>query len=242
MKNTILNWSGGKDAALTLHYLLQNDTIKVTSLLTAINKKRRRITMHGVHESLLNAQAESIGLSVEKIELPENISMEKYSGIINSIAEKHFKNNISKYAYGDINLEDLKSFRNKELAKSGIEGVYPLWGRNTLDLAKEFISLGFKAIIVAISSDKLDDSFVGRTFDLELINDLPKTVDPCGENGEFHTFVFDGPIFKRPIGFSRGAVTSKSYTPSDEDENCFCNDEDQKDWDTKFWFIDLKLN
>jgi uncharacterized protein (TIGR00290 family) len=241
MRNTILNWSGGKDAALTLHHLLQDNTVKIHSLLTAINKKRRRITMHGVHESLLIAQADSIGFKVEKLELPENISMAKYSEIVSSFAKKHFENKISHYAYGDINLEDLRVFRNQELMKSGIKGMYPLWGRNTLDLAKEFIFLGFKAVVVAVSSDKLDKTFAGRQFDLEFLNELPSSVDPCGENGEFHTFVYDGPIFSKPIPVEIGKISTQTYKPTEGDEDCFCEEEKQKNWDTTFYFCDLKL-
>jgi uncharacterized protein (TIGR00290 family) len=242
MRNTILNWSGGKDATMALHQLREEKDVKIVSLLTTINAERRRITMHGVHEDLLQAQIKSIGESVELMELPENISMDKYSKITQGVAKNHFKEGVTHYAYGDINLTDLRQFRDTELAKNNITPIYPLWEKPTADLAQEFIKLGYKAIIVATSSNKLDDSFVGKLYDENFLNSLPKDVDPCGENGEFHTFVFDGPIFKTPINVTVGDKTYQTYTPSKNDDDCFCDKEDQQDWDKGFWFCELSLN
>ena len=242
MKKTILNWSGGKDATMALHQLREEKDVKIVSLLTTINGERRRITMHGVHEDLLQAQIKSIGESLELMELPENISMSKYSEITNQVAKKHTKEGITHYAYGDINLADLRKFRDNELEKNSLTPIYPLWERPTSELATEFINLGYKAIVVAVSSNKLDESFVGRVYDQEFINSLPKGVDPCGENGEFHTFVFDGPIFNTPIKLSVGEKTYQTYTPSKNDDDCFCDKPEQKEWDKGFWFCELSLN
>ena len=241
MKKTILNWSGGKDATMALHQLRADQNVKIVSLLTTINGERRRITMHGVHEDLLQAQVQSLGESVELMELPENISMDKYAEITNNIAKNHTKKGISHYAYGDINLEDLRKFRDTELQKNNLTPIYPLWGKPTSELAQEFIKLGYRAIVVATSSNKLDESFVGRLYDQEFLNSLPQDVDPCGENGEFHTFVFDGPIFNTPLNINIGKKTYQTYKPSNNDDDCFCEKEDQKDWDKGFWFCELSL-
>ena len=173
MNKTILNWSGGKDATLALHYLLQNKEYNVISLLTTINQKRKRITMHGVHEDLLNAQVASIGLPVETIELPEDISMKKYLDIVEKASGKHYLSGITHYAYGDIYLEDLRKFRDDSLKKANLKALYPLWKRDTKELALEFLELGYKAIIVAISSDKLNESFVGCEFNQDFLERLP---------------------------------------------------------------------
>ncbi len=237
----VLNWSGGKDASLALWRIWKDNILKPHILLTTINGDLQRVTMHGVPVSLIEKQANQIGLPLEFTELPENISMTKYSEITERVALKHKNQGVTKYVYGDINLEDLKKFRDKELSKSGIEGIYPLWNSNTSELAQEFINSGFKAIVVAISSKVLDESFVGREFDQTFLDDLPATVDPCGENGEFHTFVYDGPIFKNRIEFKTGKVTYKQYSPSKDDDDCFCCDSDtQTAWDKGFWFCDLQ--
>ena len=140
--------------------------------------------------------------------------------------------------FGDIFLEDLKAYREEQLEKAGLKAVFPLWKRNTLELIHSFIDHGFKAITVCVNAKHLDKSFVGRLIDKQFIDDLPEDVDPCGENGEFHTFVYDGPIFKTPIDFSIGEKVLRGYEPSEsDDDNCFSDD--QKSWDTKFWFCDL---
>ena len=241
MNKTILNWSGGKDATLALHYLLQEDSNTIMSLLTTINKRRRRITMHGVHEDLLMAQVKSLGLPVEVIELPEDISMQAYSDLTQEMSKQHHSQGISHYAYGDINLEDLRRFRDDSLEKAGLKPLYPLWQRDTTSLANEFIALGYKAIVVAISSDKLDSTFVGCEFDHAFLDRLPEGVDPCGENGEFHTFVYDGPIFNEALHINIGETSSHTYNPSTKDKDCFCDEGKQKDWSTQFSFCEITL-
>ncbi|MFT6802817.1 MAG: hypothetical protein ACJA2N_002008 [Salibacteraceae bacterium] len=241
IQNVIFSWSGGKDAAMALFKIKENTDLKIQALLTTINKSLQRVTMHGVPLNLTEAQAKSIGIPLEVVELPENISMVDYTTQMNKVGETHKAKQISKYIYGDINLADLKRFRDTELDKVGIEGVYPLWNQNTKTLAQEFLSKGFKAVVVAVNSKLLNKSFVGRDFDQSFLNDLPEGVDFCGENGEFHTFVYDGPIFTTPIAFKKGAVSYHTYQPTKEDEDCFCCDpEPDHQWDKGFWFCDLQ--
>ena len=241
MNNIILNWSGGKDATLALHYLLEEDSNKIISLLTTINKRRRRITMHGVREELLIAQVQSLGFRVEIIELPEEISMQAYEDLTLEKSRQHQLQGITHYAYGDINLDDLRKFRDNSLKKADLLPLYPLWKQDTKSLATEFIALGYKAIVVAISSDKLDSSFVGCEFNQDFLNRLPDSVDPCGENGEFHTFVYDGPTFNKPVKIKVGETSTHTYKPSDNDDNCFCEEVKQKDWNTQFMFCEITL-
>tara|TARA_R110002050_G_scaffold286088_1_gene436065 strand:+ start:2617 stop:3345 length:729 start_codon:yes stop_codon:yes gene_type:complete len=241
MSNTILNWSGGKDACLALHKLAADDNYTVNKLLTTINKSRGRITMHGVRTDVLNAQVNALGYELEFVELPENITMNRYSEIIGNKAKQHQENGAEVYAYGDINLIDLRKFRDAEISQYNLKTTYPLWNKTTKDLGVLFLELGYKAIVVAISSDKLDESFCGRAYDQSFLDDLPAGVDPCGENGEFHTFVYDGPMFNHPINLQVGKKTYQTYSPSKEDDNCFCSKQEQKDWDTGFWFCDLTL-
>ena len=239
-EKAVFNWSGGKDATLALALILKNDSIKIDRLITTINGNLQRVTMHGVPVSLMEKQANSLDIPLSFLELPEDISMTRYSEITQELAQTHKNQGISKYIYGDIFLEDLKQFRDKELAINQIEGIYPLWKKNTSELAKYFIDEGYKAIVVATNSKLLNENFVGKYFDHSFLAMLPEGVDPCGENGEFHTFVYDGPIFKEPIPFTKGKPTYKTYSPKAEDDDCFCCDsEEDKTWDKGFWFCEL---
>lgn len=238
--NSILSWSGGKDASLSLYYL-QQENKAVNSLFTTINNRLQRITMHGVHISLLKKQVESLDCSLELISLPEDISIKKYNELMGAFLQGKYDQGIKEVVFGDIYLEELKNFRDQELAYYKLKTHYPLWGKNTLKIAEEFINLGFKAIVVAVSSNKLGKTFVGKEFDLAFLKSLPKDVDPCGENGEFHTFVYDGPNFKFPVNLQKGEITYKTYSAEKNDEDCFCENENSEDWDKGFWFCDLKL-
>lgn len=240
-KKVVVNWSGGKDASLSLYqYLKKHDRSSIHSLFTTINERLQRITMHGVPVSLLEKQVKSLGLELELIGLPEDISMEKYSEVMRDRSRIHKESGVIEYVYGDINLVDLRAFRDQELEGSKITPIYPLWNKETGDLAKEFINLGFKAIVVATNSKLLKKEFAGRLYDQDFLNDLPEGVDPCGENGEFHTFVFDGPIFKNPVEFEKGEVTYKTYQPDEDDSDCFCCDKEPDDtWDKGFWFCEI---
>lgn len=231
MKNTIISWSSGKDAAYALYKLQQSKEYTIHSLFCTLEETSQRVSMHGIHESLLDAQADSLGIPLQKLFLPKDLSMDAYGKIMKeelSIIKQH---GISSFAFGDILLEDLKSYREKQLASINIETIFPLWGKDTEKLAKEIIDSGIKAIVVAINCNVLDDSFIGRKYDKEFLTDLPLKIDPCGENGEFHTFVYDAPNFRKPIKFKKGEVVKKEYS----------SDSENGTWDSSFLFQDLIL-
>ncbi len=232
-----MNWSGGKDSSLALYHILKNKNYSVEKLLTNINNEFSRISMHGVREELLEQQAEDIGIPLQKLVLDDRPSMIEYEkqmmGMINQLQEEGFTHSI----FGDIFLEDLKKYRETQLAKASMNAVFPLWKRDTSKLIHEFIDLGFKAIIVCINEKYLDKSFCGRIIDESFIADLPENVDVCGENGEFHTFVFDGPIFKQPVAFTKGEIVYRKYAaPKQQDDNCFQTSSFE---DYGFYFSDL---
>ena len=240
MKKAYLNWSSGKDAALALYKLQQDNEYSVEKIVTTVNIVFKRISMHGIRTELLIKQAENIGLPLHQIRLHGEVSMEEYNKVMEMETNKLLNEGFTHSVFGDIFLEDLKRYREKHLEGIGLKAVFPLWKQSTEKLLEEFISKGFKAIVVCLNTNKLDRSFCGRMLDKDFLNDLPEDVDPCGENGEFHTFVFDGPIFKKPIDFKIGELVEKSYKPAKESENnCFTDD--QKSWDTSFVYYDLLL-
>ncbi|WP_288461651.1 diphthine--ammonia ligase [uncultured Chryseobacterium sp.] len=228
----IFNWSSGKDSALALYKILKEEKFEVTSLLTSINKEFQRISMHGVHVSLLEKQAESLGFPLIKMELPKEPSMDEYREIIGRTMTEIQSQGITHSIFGDIFLEDLKKYREDQLRSIGMEGVFPLWKINTTDLIREFLDLGFKTIVTCVNETYLDKSFAGRIIDEDFIKDLPENVDPCGENGEFHTFTFNGPLFKNPVEFEIGEIVKKTYPKPKSDEN-------SEDDEYVFWFCDL---
>lgn len=234
-EKTYFNWSTGKDAALALYKLQQNDSYHVAALLCAVNAHFDRVSMHGVRRDLLEAQAVSLALPLHTIELPEMPDMESYERIMKTTVDKLHTAGFTTSAFGDIFLEDLKKYREENLAKVGMKAVFPLWRKDTKSLLKEFLDLGFKSIVVCVKSDVLDKSFAGRIIDEQFIDDLPDNVDCCGENGEFHTFCFDGPIFQKAIEFTVGEKTYKSYKVP-KDDKVHSNEKDMG-----FWFCDLKL-
>ncbi len=210
MREPILfGWSGGKDSSLGLQAVLKNPALEVRALLTTVTDEYDRISMHGVRCSLLEQQAEALGLPLEKIGIPPHCSNELYEQKMEAAMLKHKAAGVRRMAFGDLFLEDIRAYRDKNLAKVGMEAIYPVWGKNTTALAREFIRDGFKTILVCIDPKQINPSFCGRDFDEALLNDLPATCDPCGENGEFHTFVYDGPIFKKPVGVSKGEIVER---------------------------------
>lgn len=235
MKKAYLNWSSGKDAALSLYKLHQGNEYSVEKLVTTVNTQFNRISMHGVRAKLLQMQADSIELPLHTIALHGEISMNNYNEIMERETGKLLSEGFTHSVFGDILLEDLKAYREKQLKEIGLDTVFPLWQENTHRLLEEFIRLGFKAIVVCVNANKLDKSFCGRELDATFLKDLPKDVDPCGENGEFHTFVFDGPIFTTPISFEVGEVVQKSYAPSKDGSDS----SEKTTWDLNFWYCDL---
>lgn len=241
MKKAFFNWSSGKDSAFALYKILQNKEYEVTKLLTNVNKDYSRISMHGLREELLDKQIEALKIPSEKLYFPAQVTMEMYNEKMKEKLSAFKEQNLDYAIFGDIFLEDLKRYRDQKLAEVNIKGVYPLWKRDTKELLREFLDLGFKTITVCINAKLLNEDFVGRIIDEDFIKDLPDNVDVCGENGEFHTFCFDGPIFSKPVDFKIGKKVLKSYTlHKEDDQNCHTDtSEDIKNYDTSFWYCDL---
>ena len=203
-ERAIVSWSGGKDSALALYEILRSGKLKIEALLATITEDYGRVTLHGVREALVEKQAEALGLRLEKVFIPKECPNEEYEARMLNVLTKYFEDGVSFVVFGDIFLEDVRRYREENLSRIGMKGIFPLWGKNTRELAWKFIGLGFKAIVTCVDSKALDKSFIGRIFDEKFLADLPVNVDPCGENGEFHSFVFDGPIFRRPVDFRVG--------------------------------------
>ncbi|MBU1013734.1 MAG: diphthine--ammonia ligase [Bacteroidetes bacterium] len=201
----IFSWSGGKDSALALHKILEVGEFEIFSLITTITEGYNRISMHGISVDLLEEQAKSIGIPLYKIEIPQNCSNEDYEMIMVKTLTHFQKQGISSVIFGDIYLEDVKNYRISQLSRIGMQAIFPLWGINTSEIVNEFIKKGFQSIISCVDIRAIDPKFSGRIFDQNFLNDLPTACDPCGENGEFHSFVFDGPIFFRKIKIKTGA-------------------------------------
>ena len=230
MTKAFFNWSGGKDSSLALYHTLQNQSFDIKYLLTNLSAEHNRISMHGVRFELLRLQAESIGIPLTIMKIDKDASMEDYNQLVQSKMDFFISKDINNCFFGDIFLEDLKKYREEQLKKVNIKAHFPLWKRPTSKIIQEFIDLGFKAKVVSINANLLDQSFAGRELDQSFIKDLPKNVDVCGENGEFHSFVYNGPIFKTPIPIKVGDVVKREYK---SDENSA--------WNTSFWYADLVL-
>lgn len=223
---TVFHWSSGKDSALALYYLQQDSEYKIDHLVTSVNQHYQRVTMHGTPISLLQKQIEAIGLTHSMIELPENPSMEEYEKCMGEAMNKLHQQGFRFASFGDIFLEDLKAYREREMESLDFKTIFPLWKKDTKSLITEFIRLGFKAVVVC-ANDAMGEQFLGRTIDQAFVDELPVGIDPCGENGEFHTFCYDGPIFRQPVPFGFGKKIKRSYpNPSG-------------DGSVEFWFIDL---
>jgi len=204
MKKILYSWSSGKDSAMALHELMKNAGSEIASLLTVVTKDYGRISMHGVREELLDLQALSIGLPLEKIFITKRSSNGEYESLMREALMRRKQDGVDAVAFGDIFLEDLKKYREDRLREVGLEAVFPIWKRDTRELAGSFIEAGFKAVITCIDTKVLDKKFSGRLFDRQFLSELPANVDPCGENGEFHSFVYNGPIFRAPIPYKTG--------------------------------------
>ncbi|MEM6343801.1 MAG: ATP-binding protein [Bacteroidota bacterium] len=230
---TYFNWSSGKDASLALYHLQKEGKLHIDRLLTSINQHFDRVSMHGLRRELLEKQAQSIGLSLTTLELPLEPSMEDYDAKMTSLVEELKNQGYTDTAFGDIFLADLREYREAQLAPFGIQCHFPLWERDTKELIQEFLELGFRAVVVCVKSELLDQSFVGREIDQSFVEDLPPTVDPCGENGEFHTFCYAGPIFKQPIAFEIGEKVFRAYKSPKQDPSA------EELAQMGFWFCDL---
>lgn len=238
MKKAFINWSSGKDAAFALFKMQQKNDFLVEKLVTTVNSDLERISMHGLRKELLVRQAEEVGLPLHIIPLSGNVSMKTYDGVMKIQTSNLMAEGFEYSIFGDIFLEDLRKYREEQLQEVSLKALFPLWQRDTTTLIQDFLSAGFKAITVCVNAKLLDQTFCGRIVDESFLKDLPKGVDPCGENGEFHTFVFDGPIFHKPVKFLKGEIVQRTYESNkEEEEDCFSDEKER--WDSNFWYCDL---
>jgi uncharacterized protein (TIGR00290 family) len=202
--SVVLSWNGGKDSALSLWTLRREYDAEPVALLTTVTDEYARISMHGVRRELLRAQSRATGIPVLEVEIPPRCANDVYEQRMGQALASREIDGADEIAFGDLFLEDIRAYREDRLRQVGTRAVFPIWGRDTSALARIFIDAGFEAVLVCVDPRQLDASFAGRSFDEELLGDLPDGVDPCGENGEFHTFVHAGPIFKEPIPIEIG--------------------------------------
>ena len=234
-KLCIFNWSGGKDSTLALHYVMQDPLVEIKYLVTTVTEKFNRVSMHGVREALLINQAASIGIPLYIIRLPEMPDMETYDDVMNQHLRKFKEEGITHSIFGDIFLADLRAYREEKLNEVGLKAIFPLWGQNTAKLIAEFLKLNYKTIIVCAQQNL--QSICGEIINSKLISELPVDINPCGENGEFHTFVYEGPIFAKKIDFELGEKVFRTYNQPSID-----NSYDTKNLDEDklgYWFINL---
>ena len=203
-RKTLMSWSSGKDSAWALQQLLNNPEYEVVGLFSTINKNVDRVAMHGVRVELLKAQANSIGLPVEIINLPDPCSNDDYENIMNAFIDKAKADNIECMAFGDLYLKEIRKYREDQLRDTGIEPIFPIWGIPTHELSNILLENGIKTVISCVDSEQIPEDFAGKNYDHDFLESLPATADPCGENGEFHSFVYNGPMFKEAIEISVG--------------------------------------
>jgi uncharacterized protein (TIGR00290 family) len=204
MSSVLVSWSGGKDSCVALYEIQK--TRKVEALLTTVTRDFDRISMHGVRRVLLEQQAGGLGIPLREISISRGATNEEYEAAMGAALGEYRARGIDDVVFGDLFLADIRAYRDRLLARHGMRGIYPVWGRDTAKFIRDFLALGFRCAVVCIDPAKLDSSFAGRVIDEQFLWDLPRDVDPCGENGEFHTFVFAGPNFARPIDFTFGEI------------------------------------
>ena len=209
MKRVLLSWSSGKDSAWTLHALRQMLDVEVVGLLTTLNVAADRVAMHAVRRELLRMQAHAAGLPVREVDLPWPCSNEEYERLMSAACKQAVADGVTHMAFGDLFLGDVRQYRIDKLKGTGLEAIFPIWGKNTKELAHEMVASGLRAIITCVDPKQLAPEFVGREFNVDFLYDLPSGVDPCGENGEFHSFVFAGPMFEKPIEVTRGKLVER---------------------------------
>lgn len=206
----ILSWSGGKDSVFSLYKIINENELECVGLLTTFTKEYDRVTMHGVRRSLIEKQASLLNIPLEKVYIPKNCSMEEYGIIMRNALIKYKEKGIKGFVFGDIFLEDVRSYREKMLYSEGFNGYFPLWREDTKELVLRFINLGFKAIVTCVDGNILGPSYVGRELSEDFLRELPLTVDPAGERGEYHCFVYDGPLFDEPIPIKIGEIVKQN--------------------------------
>ncbi|ART79400.1 adenine nucleotide alpha hydrolase [Oceanisphaera avium] len=210
-KKILMSWSSGKDSAWALYCLLQNPAFEVVGLFTTVNEEFHRVSMHGVRQELLKLQAQSVDLPLAIISLPNPCSNEQYNQIMASFLEQAKKRGVTAMAFGDMLLKDVRDFREQQLKKLGMEAIFPLWGLNTHLIPYDMVNAGVRALITCLDSQKIAPHVAGLELTPALLSALPNEVDPSGENGEYHTFVFDGPMFKYPLLVKVGEVITREH-------------------------------
>lgn len=229
-----VSWSGGKDCTLALFEILKSKQYEAVSLHTSFNLDTNRVGLHGIKQHLVERQAEFIGIPLDKIFIPSAEDHAAYEAAMHEYYQSLARTGVKKIVFGDIFLEDLKAYREKMLSVHGVSGLFPLWKVQSMVVAEKFMRSGFKAVVCAADSKYFDENHLGREYDLDFIRSLPKSVDPCGENGELHTFVYDGPLFEKPVSFARQQIEAKEYEykvnlPNGQQESRI----------SKFWFQEL---
>ena len=209
MKRILLSWSSGKDSAWALHLLRQNPEYRVEALVTTFNSAVDRVAMHAVRRTLVEEQARSVGLPLWQVELPWPCSNAQYEEIMRGACQRAVAEGISDIAFGDLYLEDIRAYRERQLAGSGLAPIFPVWKIPTRQLAADMVAAGLRARVTCVDRSKLDRSFAGREFGAEFVESLPEGADPCGENGEFHTFVYEAPVFAHPIAVENGEIVER---------------------------------
>jgi uncharacterized protein (TIGR00290 family) len=208
-RRVLLSWSSGKDSAWTLHVLREDPNVELVGLLTTVNTTHGRVAMHSTRQAILEAQARAVGLPLHIIPLPWPCSNEVYERAMRTAVESALESGVTHVAFGDLFLDDIRAYRTKQLAGSGLEPLFPIWHEPTGPLARRMIDAGVEAFLTCIDPKKLPRSFAGRKFDHALLDGLPRGVDPCGENGEFHTCVLSGPMFREPVPAAVGEVVER---------------------------------
>lgn len=204
-----MSWSGGKDSCIALHEIQRAGSYSVAALLTTVTRDYDRISMHGVRRALLEKQAASLGLPLYQVWISKDATNSEYEAKMAEAFYEYRERGIDSVVFGDLFLEDIRAYREQFLARHNMHGLFPVWKRDTTRFIKEFIDLGFKAVVTCVDANALDKSFAGRVIDEAFLSSLPSHIDPCGENGEFHSFVFDGPNFAQPVEFSIGEVVHR---------------------------------
>ena len=217
MESVIVSWSGGKDSAMALHEILKTQNYQIAALLTTVTEDYDRISMHGVRRILLEQQVASLGFTLETVLISKNASNEEYETTMGRVLQKHKKAGISSVVFGDIFLQNLRKYREDKLATLNMRALFPIWKRDTHELSRSLSTLGFKAITTCVDTNALGSQFAGRVIDEQFLSELPPNVDACGENGEFHSFVYDGPIFKQRVSFTPGERVLR------DNRFCYCD-------------------
>lgn len=209
MKKVLLSWSSGKDSAWTLHLLQQQPDVQVAALVTTFNSAANRVAMHAVRRSLVEAQAQRVGVPLWAVDLPWPCSNLEYEERMRAVCQRASAEDITAVAFGDLFLQDIRDYRIQQLQGTGLEALFPVWQIPTAQLARDMIAADLKAKLTCVDPAKLQKTFAGRDYDLRLLDELPSAIDPCGENGEFHTFVYSAPVFSSPISVQTGEIVER---------------------------------